>query len=453
MFRKILLAHKSHNVHCISGSNVDTYHIALLRLDPTSAASVQILTTDDAAEVRTQQADCETLAINTEMDMSNKPCVSSLFPQSTEVDTRGIRIENVQSAANVHVNIKNNGVDEGFLAIPDKALGTEYYVATFCRFGGRCQFSVTPVEDETSVMVYFPTNVNGTSVCLNQDEINTAYSVELPFLLDEYDVLYIESLNDLTGTYITSNNRIAVFSGATGVTSAHGPEAHMIEQLLPVNRWGTKFYAVPNIYNPAGDEFLILASTGSTKIDIAGFSPFIIPSAGQFVTRRIDNRMFAAIVASNPVLVIQLMSVDIYNDSTSVSGHPAMLTVQSEDHFKSDYSFKCGDDPCFSGNAFAAVVVDDSDQFESSAIDVPSSWDSVMSVVSGTDYMVVGTSNTSSSSSDPAISSGGGTFGMFVYTSGGRANLISQDWDYTAQVCSLLEISDNLSRGMRFPTI
>ena len=438
MFRKILLAHKSHTVPCISGS--DTYHVALLRLDPTSAASVQILTTDTAAEAHTQQANCETLAINTEMDMPNKPCVSSLFPQSTEVETRGIRIENVQSADNVHVNIKNNGVDEGFLAIPDKALGTEYYVATFCRFGGRCQFSVTPVEDETSVMVYFPTNVNGTSVCLNQDEINTAYSVELPFLLDEYDVLYIESLNDLTGTYITSNKRIAVLSGATGVTSAHGPAAHMIEQLLPVNRWGTKFYAVPNIHNPAGDEFLILASTGSTKIDIAGFSPFIIPSAGQFVTRRIDNRMFAAIVASNPVLVIQLMSVDIYNDSTSVSGHPAMLTVQSEDHFKSDYSFKCIDTPCFSGNAFAAVVVDDSDKLGvlASVIDAPSSWDTVMSVVSGTDYMVVGTSNTSSSSSDPVIShSGGDKFGMYVYTSGGRANLISQDWDYTAQVWSL----------------
>ena len=410
--------------------------MALLRLYPVSTASFKLLTTTtDPITAQTQQMPCSSLPANTDLNASNS-CIGNLFPNGTEVETRGIKIDDPSS--DVHVSIKNNGVDEGFLAIPDDALGKKYYVATFCRFGGYCQFSVTPVKDNTSIMVHFPVGINNTSVCLNGfDKGNLGSSVELPFLLDEFDVLHIESKNDLTGTYITANKNVAVFAGARNVPAADGTESHMIEQLLPVNKWGTKFYVVPNIYNPAGDEFLIVASMGSTEIDIGGFSPFIIPDAGQFVTRRIDCGMYTVIDASHPVFLLQLMSIDVYNDSTSVSGHPAMVTVQSEGHFKSSYTGSCGSEACSVGDPFVAIVAEGTVKTGIQFVGVanPSNWIQILNT-----NMYVAVVNITASTNNVLVISHDNqmNFSIYGYFSRGRANLLALNWDYVAEVGSVL---------------
>ena len=331
----------------------------------------------------------------------------------------------------VHVNVKHNGVDEGFLAIPDAALGTEYYVATFCRFGGYCQFSVTPVEDGTSVMVRFLSAVNGAQVCISGVDVSSSSPADIPFLLDEFDVLHFESTSDLTGTYITSNKKIAVFAGARNVPSADSNAvSHVIEQLPPVNKWGKEFLVVPNNLNPAGDEFIIVTSAASTKVEISGFSPFVIPYAGQFVTRRIDWGMYSYIETSNPVLVVQMMSIDIYNDSSSVQGNPSMLLAQSVDHFVHDYTFNIGENPSSDPSVFIAVVAETTVKSGITAANpIPSgSWTQIANT-----KMWAATSLLSSELQQIKHSSQR-KFGLYGYLGRSRASLISMSWNEEAEV-------------------
>ena len=407
-----------------------TYHVAFLGLDTPQAASLQFLQVDGTTAT-TRLNNCETLEFNIELTFAAMPCISDLFPQgSNVVDSRAVKIETA-SEYPVHINVKHNGNDEGFLAIPDDALGTEYYVATFCRFGGYCQFSVTPVEDGTSVMVRFPVAVSGAQVCINGVDVSGSSSADIPFLLHEFDVLHFESTNDLTGTHITSNKRVALFAGARNVPSTFGaPVTHMIEQLPPVNKWGTEFLVVPNINNPAGDEFIILASEASTKVQISGYSPFVIPHAGQFITRRIDWGMYSKIHASYPVLVVQMMSIDIYNDSTSVQGSPSMVLAQSIGHFANAYTFKIGENPDSDPSVFIAVVAEThvKDGIQTSLPISGGSW----SQIANTDLWAA----TSLLSSEEQVikHTNQQPFGLYGYFGRSRASLISMSWDDEAEV-------------------
>ena len=405
--------------------------MAFLGFEDPTAPSLQFLSIDSTpGTIETELNECGSLNFNTEITQVTNPCISNFFPGGSNISaSRGVKID-ATSDNPIHVNVKHNGADEGFLALPDVALGNEYYVASFCRFGGFCQFSVTPVEDGTSVLVRFPVHVAGATVCVTGGDGNSVNSnVEVPFLLNEFDVLHFESEHDLTGTYITSDKKLAVFAGARNVPSATGGESHMIEQLLPVNKWGTQFYVVPNTHNPAGDEIIIVTSVAATKIEIGGFSPFFIPRAGQFVTRRFDNGIFTSITASYPVLVVQLMSIDIYNDTTHVQGTPSMVLVQSENHFKDAYYFKCGSSPCGDGSVpgiFLAVVAKES---YTSSINMPGSlspvWEPVLNL-----GMMAAMVDFASLSSDPVImSTGNNPFGLYGYFKRSRASLVGLNLD------------------------
>ena len=412
---------------------MQTYHVAFLGLDTPAVASLQFLQVDGttASNASTRLNGCETLDFNTEL--TNR-CISDLFPQGSNVgDSRAVKIETSVEYP-VHVNVKHNVSDEGFLAIPDVALGTEYYVATFCRFGGYCQFSVTPVEDGTSVMVRLPVAVSDAQFCLNGVDVSGTSSADIPFLLDEFDVLHFESNNDLTGTYITSNKKVALFAGARNVPSTFdGPVTHMIEQLPPVNKWGTEFLVVPNINNEAGDEFIILACEASTKVRISGYSPFVIPHAGQFITRRIDWGMYSKIDASNPVLIVQMMSIDIYNDSSSVQGSPSMMLTQSMGHFVNKYVFNIGENPISNASVFIAIVANTSAKNGITAEDpkVSPSLSGAWSQIGTTDMWVV----TSSMSGDiQQIAHDNLPFGLYGYFRRSRASLIAMSWNEEAEV-------------------
>ena len=417
-----------------------TYHVAFLGLDTPAVASLQFLQVDGTTDsnATTRLNGCETLDFNKEL---MNPCISNLFPQgSNVVDSRAVKIETSVEYP-VHVNVKHNVSDEGFLAIPDVALGTEYYVATFCRFGGYCQFSVTPVEDGTSVMVRFPVAVSGVQFCINGVDVSGSSSADIPFLLDEFDVLHFESTNDLTGTYITSKKRVALFAGARNVPSTFGgPVTHMIEQLPPVNKWGTEFFVVPNINNQAGDEFIILACEASTRVRISGYSPFVIPQAGQFITRRIDWGMYSKIDASYPVLVVQMMSIDIYNDSTSVEGSPSMVLAQSKGNFVHDYTFRIGigESPISDAAVFMAIIAETSlKEAGFSSLDT-----SIRTVLSG-DWSQIG--NTDMWVLTPSISGNiqqikhnkQQPFGLYGYFGRSRASLVSMNWNVNAEVRGL----------------
>ncbi|XP_052762125.1 uncharacterized protein LOC128204760 [Mya arenaria] len=273
-----------------------------------------------------------------------------LLPSGVGIFRSAVKVEldNAALGTTVHVVDDSTYIDDrAYLAIPDEYLGTDYYVVTYCAFDGICQFAITPVENNTLVTVVFPKDLVGVVNC---DSLNVSAGEPLVFLLDEFDVLHFESVSDFSGTHVQSDKNVGVVVGArnisTGFMDIYGS---MMEQITPVNRWGKNFVVAPNPANDAGDFVKIVTKADNTKVQITGYSPFIVAQAGSAVEWRIDWGMNSLIEVSLPVMVIQIMSVNLYNDTADVMGTPSMLLVPS----LSQWTYNTVVNPC---NSTATVV-------------------------------------------------------------------------------------------------
>lgn len=259
------------------------------------------------------------------------PQCQVLAPNEAVVAKGGIKIV-VDDTTVVHVEQTDGALKkEAYLAIPDEHLGTEYYVSTQCSLGSKCQIAVTPVDSDTSVCIQFPSNISVAVKCSVDQSLFVHTDNNISCVLQEYDVLHVESDRDLTGTYIKADKKVSVVVGASGVFENN---ALIIEQIPPTNKWGKDFIVVQSGRNEAGDMVKILTRTDNTEIHISGFSPFIIPYAGQSVERKIDGGMHSYIRASNPVLVLQILGTIVLNNSTYNSTPPSMVLIPSIDQWK-----------------------------------------------------------------------------------------------------------------------
>ncbi|KAH3787155.1 hypothetical protein DPMN_165275 [Dreissena polymorpha] len=314
-----------------------TYHTALLYLnatdDSTANVSLKISTTHKLVDQSCTIISNAPLQANT---YDEKDCASVLHP-GLGISMSGLRfaVDNDTDTTPVIVLQSYGKMQEGYAAIEDAHLGTEYYVGTYCSMQGYCQFAVTPVYNDTLVTVYLPDGKNGTLTCNNT---NAANVVGVPVTLNELEVLRIESTQDLSGTRIVASKNIAVFVGTRHIQSSF-----MIEQIPPVNKWGTTFVFAPNPRNNAGDLMKIITKSVDTEVSISGFSSFIIPRNISSVERRIDWGMNSVVRTSRPVLVLHIMSVDLYNGTGNVVGLPSMVLVPDKDHWITSGSVKC---PC-----------------------------------------------------------------------------------------------------------
>ena len=221
--------------------------------------------------------------------------------------------------------------DRGYLAIPDDVLGVEYYVGTYCAFGGICQFAITPVIDNTRVDITFPREVIGSYDC---NGVSIQAGETLSFTLNEYEVLHFESPSDLSGVHILANDTVALVAGARNI-STRIPDnvGSIMEMLPPVSRWGQKFIVSPNPNNNAGDVIKIVTYADNTKIKITAFSPFVVPVGGTVVEQRVDWEMHSLVETSAPVMLLQITALDMYNVTNAVVGTPSMLVVPSVNQY------------------------------------------------------------------------------------------------------------------------
>ncbi|XP_045181541.2 uncharacterized protein LOC123540515 [Mercenaria mercenaria] len=360
---------------------------------------------------------------------------SELVPNGTEIGRRGIKVESPDNFT-LHVIQSNvNGLPgDGYLAIPDEHLGTEYYVITYCSTGGFCQFAVSGTADDTKIEITFPNNIQTNVVCVNGIplESSTSSGTEIPFVINELDVLHFESEQDLTGSYVSANKEIAVFVGARDVPNDQGTTSDMIEQIPPVSKWGTEFVVVPNYLNDAGDIVKIVTQEDNTVVEILGFSPFIIPKAGEGVERRFDWQMHSTVHASEPVLMVQVMNLELYNISgvNTPSGSVAMVLVPHREQWvDTEHYFHC---TLSAQNESLIAVVSDSDT--SSLVLVqpsPAVHFSPWSGIDGSSYdaMIAEPAHTETSISGSSLRS------MYGFCEGKYAVLLGANWDWENEGC------------------
>ena len=99
--------------------------------------------------------------------------------------------------------------------------------------------------------------------------------------LDRYQTFHCYQKNgDFTGTKIIANHPVSVFSGAKCVavsdTMTKSSADHLVEQMIPVSMWGTKFVTISTPGRDIGDYFRIIASEDSTTISVPGDTNYTI---------------------------------------------------------------------------------------------------------------------------------------------------------------------------------
>ena len=150
---------------------------------------------------------------------------------------------------------------------------------------------------------------------------------------------------DISGTRIIANKPISVFAGheCANVPIHYDPCDIVIEQIAPVDTWGTEVVTVPLRTRSGGDMIKVFASQNSTTVNVtqtntssgrltSGLS-FTL-NANQFQEFLTDD--FTLIQSNNPVGVFQFSRS--YTADGVITSDPFMLSVPSCEQYLGSYA-------------------------------------------------------------------------------------------------------------------
>ncbi|OGU38057.1 MAG: hypothetical protein A2X61_17045 [Ignavibacteria bacterium GWB2_35_12] len=217
-----------------------------------------------------------------------------------------------------------------YLGLPVSVLGTEY--RTMCYNVANklmSEFAIIATEDSTEVVIV-PTSNTFKAVKGEQNRV----------FLKKGDVYQVfaryEPLGrcDLTGTYIKSNKKIAVFSGHQ---CAYVPQHiiacnHLVEQLPSVPSWGKHFY-LGKLESRSKYSYRVLANEPRTKV-FEDSKLVKTLNGGEFYEGTSGRDV--QITADKPVLVAQYSQGFMNGDSI---GDPMMLFISPTQQFLNEYRF------------------------------------------------------------------------------------------------------------------
>eukprot|EP00058_Branchiostoma_floridae_P004563 XP_002590051.1 hypothetical protein BRAFLDRAFT_129759 [Branchiostoma floridae] len=226
---------------------------------------------------------------------------------------------------------------DAFLALPVDVLGDEYYTAGYHPRGEPSEFAVLGVEDGTTVTITTTQKVKG-----NIDGQKFDRGTTRSLTLNRMEAVQLQSDDDLTGSHITSDKPVAVFSGNkfTTVPRISGTGDHLVEQVPPVNTWGRRFVTVPLEGRTGGDIFRIVAAKDNTQVRLSSSQSQTL-QAGEFWELDIPSDEYHLINASEPIMVLQFSKTGRNVDRTDTD--PFMMYLPPIEQFAADYAFATAD--------------------------------------------------------------------------------------------------------------
>ena len=144
------------------------------------------------------------------------------------------------------------------------------------------------------------------------------------------------TLSDLTGTLITSDKPVAVFSGHN---CAYVPDQSvkacnlLVEQMPPISTWGREHY-VGTLSTRSSSVVRVVASEDSTYVVQNGKVVALLAAGGYYENR--EQRVPLAITSDHPVLVTQFSKGFDNGDDV---GDPMMMVIAPVSQYNSSYRF------------------------------------------------------------------------------------------------------------------
>lgn len=247
------------------------------------------------------------------------------FNESTSIEVSGNDNEkvsplyfHVSSDVNVAVFCMQKGsqTNDGFLALPIHSLGLEYFVMSYNSDGELknnfltnkstpSQFAILATEDNTIIDIS-----PSCETFKNKKNIQKIKLMKGESYLVQADISTTILNNDLTGTKVRANKKIALFSGHNRATIPildgyiNASRDILVEQLPPTSAWGRNAIVIPffkfeNETLVGKDLFRVLAAYDSTSIFFNGVFQKTLNS-GEFVESEINEAVF--IESNNPIL-------------------------------------------------------------------------------------------------------------------------------------------------------
>ena len=190
--------------------------------------------------------------------------------------------------------------------------------------------------------------------------------------IQRFQTFYLEfRTGDISGTRIIANKPISVFSGheCANVPLASQPCDILIEQLQPIDTWGTEVVTVP-LRTRSGDVLKVFASQASTTVNVTytninsgtvtsdsftlgrnGFRE--LGGASTMATGAISD--FALIQSNNPIAVFQF-SRSFATDNV-ITSDPFMLSVPPCEQYRDSYAVATAPfDPSIEGTISGRVA-------------------------------------------------------------------------------------------------
>ncbi|XP_041350825.1 uncharacterized protein LOC121369818 [Gigantopelta aegis] len=222
------------------------------------------------------------------------------MPVNSSVSERSILIQATKSVSVILVNDMESNFDVVHLMELD-ALGTDYVVLSFVTTEPNAFIGIAVPFNETTISIRLPARVKPIDVFVN-GRIFSTYP-ELTLTLQAYDALQILSGDDLTGTVISSDKKIAVFSGNTRTKVFGLCLDYMMEEMPRVSDLGNEYIVFSPYPGPDRDLLKLVALANNTAITVDGGTTLNIEREFNFKNRRFSRLSVHHIRATHPLLV------------------------------------------------------------------------------------------------------------------------------------------------------
>jgi len=110
---------------------------------------------------------------------------------------------------------------------------------------------------------------------------------------------------------------------------------HLVEQLIPSDRWGKEFVTAPIPERTVGDVFRLVAKSNGTIINVPGMAPIHL-NAGDRKEFELPSQQYTHITSNQPVTLAQFVKSQ---QDPREPADPSMMIIPPYEQFGSDYTF------------------------------------------------------------------------------------------------------------------
>jgi len=274
------------------------------------------------------------------------PAGASVVGSDVTVD----RAVHVSSDVPVHViafSSVSPGTEDAFQVLERSRLGTDYVAVTYpAEIGFANEFAIVAPYPGTTTVTITPSDVNDSGL---------TPGVPYQRVLSQGDVYQLQSSidnADLSGTLISADQPVAVFSGnrLAFVPAGTSYGDYLMTQLLPVTLWGDAFIVARTQLHLV-DRLLIQAQSDGTLITSSDGLNIMLNAGGSYEHAFSANAI--SIAASGPIQVTQVTAGQLADPTTNAD--PAMAAVMPRSAWEGIHRVHLPDPT--SGHTFRIAVV------------------------------------------------------------------------------------------------